>query len=152
MKQIFFLLAAGQGACYAAVLLTGNLQQNIVRAELCFFAAFVLYLVSLLVLRTAENSGMPDGEGAAGTARRFLKKNYYLLCIIVFAICFRGILWLSPPTLSDDIYRYVWEGKLTVSGINPFAAPPETRHLRNCAIRSFIRASTAGTLPRYIRR
>ena len=70
MKRIFFLLAAGQGACYAAVLLTGNLRQNIVCAELCFFAAFVLYLVSLLVLRTAENSGMPDGEGAAGTARR----------------------------------------------------------------------------------
>ena len=125
MKRIFFLLAAGQGACYAAVLLTGNLRQNIVCAELCFFAAFVLYLVSLLVLRTAENSGMPDGEGAAGTARRFFKKNYYLLGIIVFAICFRGILWLSPPTLSDDIYRYVWEGKLTVSGINPFAVPPE---------------------------
>ncbi len=74
MKRIFFLLAAGQGACYAAVLLTGNLRQNIVCAELCFFAAFVLYLVSLLVLRTAENSGMPDGEGAAGTARRFFKK------------------------------------------------------------------------------
>lgn len=125
MKQIFFLLAAGQAACYAAVLLTGNLRQNIVRAELCFFAAFVLYLVSLGVLRTAENSGLPDGEGAAGPARRFFKKNYYLRCIIVFAICFRGILWLSPPTLSDDIYRYVWEGKLTVSGINPFAAPPE---------------------------
>ncbi len=119
------------------MLLTGNLRQNIVCAELCFFAAFVLYLVSLLVLRTAENSGMPDGEVAAGTTRRFFKKNYYLLCIIVFAICFRGILWLSPPTLSDDIYRYVWEGKMVASGINPFAAAPSDpslAHLRDQGI------------------
>jgi hypothetical protein len=107
------------------MLSVGNLRQNIVRAEQCFFAAFVLYLVSLLVLRTVENSGLPDGERAAGQTRHFFKKNYYLFSIIVFAICFRGILWLSPPTLSDDIYRYVWEGKLTGSGINPFAAPPE---------------------------
>jgi hypothetical protein len=29
------------------------------------------------------------------------------------------IMWLSPPALSDDIYRYLWEGKLLVAGINP---------------------------------
>ena len=92
---------------------------------MCFFAAFALYLLSLIVLRTAAKSSMPAGVRAAGRSRHFLKKNYYLLCILFFALCFRGILWFSPPTLSDDIYRYVWEGKLAVSGISPFAAPPE---------------------------
>jgi hypothetical protein len=34
-------------------------------------------------------------------------------------------MWLSPPTLSDDIYRYLWEGKLTSLGINPFEYAPD---------------------------
>jgi len=125
MKRIFLLLAAGQAACYAILLFTGNLRHNIVRAEICFFAAFALYLLSLFVLRTVEKRSLPAGVRAAGRPRHFLKKNYYLLCILFFALCFRGILWLSPPTLSDDIYRYVWEGRMVASGINPFAAPPE---------------------------
>jgi hypothetical protein len=41
---------------------------------------------------------------------------------------------LLPATPSDDIYRYLWEGKLQLNGINPYSHPPESsslEHLRD---------------------
>jgi alpha-1,6-mannosyltransferase len=132
MKRIFFLLGSAQALCYVFMLSAGNLRQHIVAGEILFFAAFALFLSSLIVLRSQEKTqhtaGPPQNRNWYGL---FLQQNYYLVCIILFALCFRGILWFSPPTLSDDIYRYVWEGKMVASGINPFAAAPSDPTLAN---------------------
>ncbi|MTI39962.1 mannosyltransferase [Fulvivirga lutimaris] len=47
-----------------------------------------------------------------------------LLVLIYSAIAFRVLLLASFPNLSDDIYRFVWDGKLIGAGINPFAYLP----------------------------
>jgi hypothetical protein len=39
------------------------------------------------------------------------------------AVLFRLTLLFSPPSLSDDIYRYLWDGHLLNLGINPYAFP-----------------------------
>ncbi len=39
----------------------------------------------------------------------------------VFARC---IAWLSFPTLSDDIYRFIWDGEMTLYGVSPFSLAP----------------------------
>jgi hypothetical protein len=46
-----------------------------------------------------------------------------LLVIWGFAIFFRLLLLFTSPTLSDDVYRYIWDGYLAGSGINPYALP-----------------------------
>lgn len=47
-----------------------------------------------------------------------------LRAIWAFALLFRLTLLLaSPPTLSDDVYRYIWDGRLANSGVNPYAHP-----------------------------
>lgn len=38
-----------------------------------------------------------------------------------FAIIFRLILLFTTPSLSDDLYRYIWDGHLLNSGVNPYA-------------------------------
>jgi hypothetical protein len=38
-----------------------------------------------------------------------------------FAILFRLLLLFTAPTLSDDIFRYLWDGRLLSQGINPYA-------------------------------
>jgi alpha-1,6-mannosyltransferase len=43
---------------------------------------------------------------------------------IYAAILFRGMLLLMMPNLSDDIYRFVWDGNLLANGINPFLVLP----------------------------
>src|SRR5437899_7953621 len=47
-----------------------------------------------------------------------------LLIVIVFATLFRLSLLFSPPYLSDDIYRYVWDGRVQAAGINPYRYLP----------------------------
>jgi len=48
--------------------------------------------------------------------------------IFLFAIAMRLLFLFLPPTLSDDIYRYYWDGKLLANGIIPYLhAPNEAR-------------------------
>lgn len=41
----------------------------------------------------------------------------------------RFILLFSEPTLSDDVYRYLWEGRVWWAGESPFVYPPEAPEL-----------------------
>ncbi len=51
------------------------------------------------------------------------------LFIIVTGLLFRLTLFPSSPSTSDDVYRYVWEGKVVVNGFNPFTTPPNSNVL-----------------------
>jgi hypothetical protein len=44
--------------------------------------------------------------------------------ILVVALLMRLLFLCSPPQLSDDIYRYLWDGSNLLQGINPYAAAP----------------------------
>src|SRR6516162_19855 len=56
----------------------------------------------------------------------------------------------APPRLSDDLYRYIWDGRVQAAGINPYAhvpAAPELALLRDSAIWPLInRADYAVTI------
>ena len=39
------------------------------------------------------------------------------------AVVFRVLLFTTSPTLSDDVFRYIWEGNLLSSGVSPYQAP-----------------------------
>jgi len=39
----------------------------------------------------------------------------------VAAIVFRLLMLSTSPTLSDDVYRYLWDGHLVAEGVNPYA-------------------------------
>jgi len=54
--------------------------------------------------------------------------------LLALALLFRLTLLISAPSLSDDVYRYVWDGRVQLAGINPYLyAPdaPEVAHLRD---------------------
>src|SRR5689334_10816446 len=44
--------------------------------------------------------------------------------MILIAIVFRLTLWIAYPMLSDDVYRYRWEGRLQALGGNPYQVRP----------------------------
>jgi hypothetical protein len=46
------------------------------------------------------------------------------IIVIVFAALFRLAILFAPPYLSDDIYRYVWDGRVQAAGINPYRYVP----------------------------
>lgn len=61
----------------------------------------------------------------------------WLVALVGGALLLRVIMIAAPPLLSDDVYRYVWDGRVAVAGINPFLYPPEAAelaHLRDDAV------------------
>jgi hypothetical protein len=53
-----------------------------------------------------------------------------LIWIIAVAAIMRIILLCSPPFMSSDVYRYVWDGRVQQAGINPYAYVPADAALR----------------------
>lgn len=71
---------------------------------------------------------------AAWIVIRARSSNSTVLIAVAFAIAFRLSILFAPPYLSDDIYRYIWDGHVQAAGINPFRyipAAPELAHLRD---------------------
>ncbi|MBW2564215.1 MAG: DUF2029 domain-containing protein, partial [Deltaproteobacteria bacterium] len=53
-----------------------------------------------------------------------------IIIIILFSIFFRAFLVPTDPSvLSKDMYRYVWDGRVQQSGINPYLYPPSSEQL-----------------------
>ena len=72
-----------------------------IAAHLALFgAAFAAYLVALLAARGLSGRGLLLALGAA--------------------LLWRATLVAAPPLLSDDINRYVWEGRIQLHGGNPY--------------------------------
>jgi hypothetical protein len=45
--------------------------------------------------------------------------------VLVAALLYRLVMATSTPTLSDDVYRYVWDGRVQVAGLSPYAHAPD---------------------------
>src|SRR6266853_1665817 len=54
-----------------------------------------------------------------------------LIIVLVLAGVFRLSIIFAPPYLSDDIYRYVWDGRVQAAGINPYRYMPADEHLQS---------------------
>jgi len=53
--------------------------------------------------------------------------------VLLWAILIRlPFLW-TAPSLSDDIYRYVWEGRVVAEGLDPFDLAPDSPELERLA-------------------
>jgi hypothetical protein len=83
-----------------------------------FAAAFIVYAAA--VICQARSSTPTDRS--------------LLWLVLAVAILCRVILLFSPPSLSDDINRYLWDARMQFQGINPYVHAPESEeiaHLRD---------------------
>ena len=79
---------------------------------LYYFELFLFFFLSLFLLRKIK----PKDKG---------KLNFPFF-IIVTGIIFRFTLIPSLPSTSPDVYRYMWEGKITYNGYNPYLVHPDS--------------------------
>jgi len=106
-------------------------------------AALVSCEIILLALSAQHASHMPPAMSAlafaAGAFVPFIivilllsktrEVNRTMFIILAGAVCARILLLFFPMSLSDDAYRYVWDGRVLVSGTNPYEHPPAAREL-----------------------
>lgn len=98
---------------YIYLLKIGDLRANTVIFEYIYFLLFFIYLTAFfIVFKTKNNPNL-------------------IYIIILFAILFKIPMVWSTPTLSDDIYRYIWDGKIQASGINPYTTFPAKSELKD---------------------
>ncbi len=50
--------------------------------------------------------------------------NWSAWFVLALALVLRLMFLFSPPQLSDDMYRYLWDGSTTLRGSNPYALAP----------------------------
>src|SRR5262245_363898 len=72
--------------------------------------SFILYFISVCVLPQSRTS---------------------VRSILFFAMLYRLIFLGTPPILSDDIDRYVWEGRIQNHGFNPYSLAPNAKELES---------------------
>jgi alpha-1,6-mannosyltransferase len=80
----------------------------------CTASAAIAYLRTLWLL----------GRFAGGSNRALA------LCLVLAAV-WRVPLLVKPPTLSTDVYRYVWDGRIQQLGHNPYILVPADSALRH---------------------
>src|ERR1043165_9162591 len=103
----FLLIAISIGA-----LKLGDLRKHTVGFEWLFFSAFAIYGVACFIALQSED-----------VDRRTL------FGIFAIAVLMQGVLFFSRPTLTDDMYRYVWDGRGQAQGISPYRYPPNAPEL-----------------------
>jgi hypothetical protein len=91
---IAIISGAGIALCTLAMSTLEHFTIQGIRYLEWFLAAFALYLLAVI-----------------------------LILIFTIALLQRASLWGSEPTLSNDVWRYLWDGRLMTLGVNPYAEP-----------------------------
>lgn len=125
------LLALLYATNFAAIrLVTGADGAGVFSVYPAFFA--VLFVVHLAAVRLTWFAG-----------RRVAA------AVILLGLLFRLSLLSTPVVLSSDVYRYFWDGRVQLAGINPYRYPPrasELSDLRDPEVHSRINRPWARTV------
>ena len=93
-----------------------------------FFACLALSSIGHLALHVPELIGCAAVTTVVLAAAVFTVEKAGLqwsaTFILVFAGILRGLFLFQSPELSDDIFRYVFDGMMLLNGANPYAEPP----------------------------
>ncbi len=89
--------------------------------------SIVGYMLIGYVIQRPETTQLLTAYAVIFLAYVFLiyqKEHLSIKHIIYLGVCFRLLFLFSTPLLSDDFYRFIWDGRLWFNGINPFAELP----------------------------
>jgi len=111
-----------------------------------FFASALVIEASLLILHSYEATRIPVvafvlhfltafGAYAAVLPLLFRHTRTWtgpsLSLILGCALVFRLTALLIPPIWDDDLYRYLWDGRVGIHGINPYMYAPDAPELES---------------------
>ncbi len=61
---------------------------------------------------------------AIAVSRARARPRWLLLWIVVVALGMRVVCLVRTPQMSTDVWRYLWDGRVTNAGVNPYRHPP----------------------------
>lgn len=66
---------------------------------------------------------------AIWVARRAGRSRQALILVLAFGLLFRLLVLPTPVYLSSDLFRYLWDGRVQLAGVNPYRHPPAAPEL-----------------------
>ncbi|MEO6411207.1 MAG: glycosyltransferase 87 family protein [Pedococcus sp.] len=109
---------AALAACSTGYALSGDLDTDRVRLTVVMVLWWAVALVTIRwVLR-------PRARGAAAGPSSPVPLRHAALLVFAAALAVQLPGVLSPPRSSSDAYRYVWDGRVQLSGISPYRYAP----------------------------
>ena len=113
--RVFIILAFLLQGLYMALLVLRNWNQHIPVFLGIYLAAFLLYGIAVKFTLNNRFGSIPRTS----------------LLIFVSAVVFRLTVFWCLPTLSEDFYRYVWDGRAQVAGFHPYDYPPNAPEVKS---------------------
>ncbi len=102
--RVVVSLAVAAATLYAILVGAGDLRQHLALYLTCHALLVVLMVAAWRVV----------ASGGPGAFR----------AMFVGAVVFRLIASTASPSLSDDVYRYIWDGRVQAAGHHPYRAAP----------------------------
>ena len=87
---------------------------NILLYIIIYSLFFLLFLLTVQLVKKSERKNIS----------LFGREFSLVQVIVLFGLLFRLTLVPTAPTTSDDYYRYLWEGKILLHGVNPYEKNP----------------------------
>lgn len=93
-------------------------------------AIAALVLIAPFLFRLAGFAGFAVAATAASAcwlalAARGGFRAVRLQSVLIIALLIRIPFWFFAPDLSGDVWRYLWDGRVSLSGLSPYVAPPD---------------------------
>ena len=107
-------------ASTAAILALGDLRARTGALLALWALAHAAYLAAAWVV--TRPAGRPAEDTSRAVTSPRLKPIWIVLGVALLA---RLLLIPSQPTLSEDVYRYLWDGRLVAQGVNPYLHTPD---------------------------
>ena len=120
--QLLAILGALEVWCWWRIRLLGDVRVHLGKFYGWFATVFVFYLLSLWLVHRVEKIGDVSIRHSPLADRSVPVLG--LGSVLLVAVLARLVLLDAPPTLSDDIYRYRWDGRVQLAGVDPYAYPP----------------------------
>jgi len=126
---VLLMLGAALTLGLAVFLYATDMQRDTSRFEIFFYVPFGLYAIAVYwTYRTRRRTGLAHlGKKERHKVEAGAREALYI--ILVFAIIFRAVFVPTVPTLSDDVYRFYWDGKVAANGVNPYQYAPNAVEL-----------------------
>ena len=117
LRGLWPLLLLGfiQLVIYALIISLVDLGRNISVYVSLFLLCFVFYVCSILFVKKLPSRQPLESKS--------------ILLILLFAVAFRLIMLPLKPSLSHDMMRFLWDGRLLSHGVNPYLYRPDSAQL-----------------------
>lgn len=94
---------------------------------LFIFLSIIFYVVFAYHLERTETTQLLALYISLFVFTYFIIKTtgFYFKLLVISAILFRLLFLFSIPNLSQDFYRFIWDGQMIIKGFNPYLTTPD---------------------------